>query len=290
MNDEAPWTAEQIGRALEALRQRMDVERRAQFAPFGLPAECRWPASRVYHQHSSMGPEWTGTLTVAEVEALTLNLDYKRYPGAPTIALPRPEPLTASFEALIRRRRSARTFSRRTVSQRELAKLLELSAGVTAPLEVPRRAAPSPGGLYPVEVYPLVFSLEALTPGVYHYAALDHALELVRPVAGFDVMREFLPPDLFDSGPPLVLALTVVFARVQAKYLERGYRFALLEAGHIAQNILLAATALDLHAVPVGGFWDEPFNALLGLEPATEAVVYAILIGGADREPDAPSI
>jgi len=76
-----------------------------------------------------------------------------------------------------------------------------------------------------------------------------------------------------------MLVLSVVFARTQMKYLERGYRFALLEAGHIAQNILLTATALGLSAVCVGGFWDDPFNDLLSFEPTEEAVVYSILLG-----------
>ena len=276
---EQEWGREQIGHALQCLRERLEDERRRQFAPFDVPADCYWPAARVYHEHSSMGPAWTGRLTNDEVSVLTLDRNYKRYPNAHRMALPASKPLAADLEGTIRSRESRRAFAPEAISLAAVTQLLELGCGITQQRDVPRRAAPSPGGLYPVETYPVAFSVEGIGPGVYHYAVLDHALETVRSLSTFEVTREFLPPDLFAARPALVIALSVIFPRVQVKYLERGYRFALLEAGHIAQNILLAATALGLNAVPVGGFWDEPFNELLGFDTSTEAVLYCILLG-----------
>jgi SagB-type dehydrogenase family enzyme len=279
MGEDEPWTAGRLSSALQAQKRLLEAERRAFFEPLGVSPDCCWPASRVFQQHSVLGPAWAPILTEAEVETLTLNLDYKRYPDARRISLPRPGALGASLETVIRTRQSERAFSARPVSIEELAKLLLLGGGVTKDQAVPRRAAPSPGGLYPIEMYPLAFSVQGLAPAVYHYATLDHELELIRPVADIGASKEFLPSDFLSARPALVIALTAVFPRVQMKYLERGYRFALLETGHIAQNLLLAATALDLAAAPVGGFWDDPFNDLLGLEPATEAVLYAIVVG-----------
>ncbi len=60
---------------------------------------------------------------------------------------------------------------------------------------------------------------------------------------------------------------------------ERGCRFALLEAGHIAQNILLATTALDLGAVAVGGFIDDEVNEILDIDGVDEFSIYLIAIG-----------
>jgi SagB-type dehydrogenase family enzyme len=267
--------------ALEEAREELDVARRAGFSAFGVPMDCYWPAARVYHQHSSMGPETKFRLTLAEVEAFTRNPDYKRYPGATRISLPRTEPLTASLEDTVRRRQSKRTFSNEPVPLHALAKLLEFGCGVTAQQEIPRRAAPSPGGLYAVEAYPLTFSVAGLAPGIYHYAATEHVLERVSLLQDASALKPFFPPDLSAALPPLVIALSVVFPRVQTKYIERGYRFALLEAGHVAQNMLLAATALGMNSVPVGGFWDDPFNDLIGFHPEHEAVVYSIIAGGA---------
>lgn len=274
-----PWTAEEVAEALEAARRRLEEERRAEFRRFGIAEDCLWPASRLFHEHSSLGPAWAPMFTVEEAERFTMTLDYKRYPEAERVALPPTEPLVAELEQTIRARRSSAAFADEPVALAELAKILELSCGVTATDELPRRAAPSGGALYPVETYLLAFAVDGLEPGVWHYFAPDHVLEHVRPVSGVGVMRPFLPPGLLDEPPPLALALTAVFARTQLKYLERGYRFALLEAGHIAQNAVLTATAVGLASLCVGGFWDEPFNDFLGLDPEREAVVYSVLLG-----------
>ncbi|MGF3021678.1 SagB/ThcOx family dehydrogenase [Methylobacterium aquaticum] len=279
MSEDEPWTADRLGRALQDRKKRLEAERRAAFLPLGIDAECRWPASRLFHRHSMLGPAWTPILTADEVEALTLDRGYKRYPGADRVALPRPAALNATLEDAIASRHSERSFADRPVSLDAVATLMRLGAGVTADQEVPRRAAPSPGALYPVETYVFALSVNDLAPGLYHYDALDHAFETVAAPRGREATRAFLPSDLHRADPALLIALTVAFPRVQMKYLERGYRFALLEAGHIGQNLVLAAAALDLAAVPVGGFWDEPFNDALGLDPDEEAVVYAVIVG-----------
>jgi SagB-type dehydrogenase family enzyme len=279
MSDDQPWTAERLGAALQAQKRRLEAERRALFEPLGVPASCAWPASRVYHRDSALGPAWAPMLTDAEVEALTLDLAYKRYPEAPRIDLPHPPALRADLETIIRARKTEREYAQEALSLDHLAKLLEFGCGVTQQQSVPRRAAPSPGALYAVEAYPFVFNVAGLARGLYHYAPLDHVLELVAPFEDDRLAQSFMPKDFYAEHPPLVIAFTVVFGRVQAKYLERGYRFALLEAGHIVQNMLLAATAMDLAAAPIGGFWDEPFNAALGLDPTEEAVVYAAIFG-----------
>ena len=70
-----------------------------------------------------------------------------------------------------------------------------------------------------------------------------------------------------------------VFSRCQEKYGERGYRFMLLEAGHVGQNILLAAEMARLGAVPLGGFCEDPLARFLGLDPRRESPLYVIMLG-----------
>jgi SagB-type dehydrogenase family enzyme len=289
--DDEPWSPERMGAAIEAARQRVELERREQFLPFGIATSCAWPASRVFHEHSCMGPAWAPTMTIADVEAHTLHLDYKTYPGSARTPLPRVPEVTRGLESLIRARRSAHTFAEGPIPLENLAKVLEIGCGVTEHQDVPRRATPSGGALYPIEVYPLVLGVDGLQNGIYHYAALAHELEHVRPLPDAAPLKEFVPPDLFNARPPVILAISVVFARTQKKYLERGYRFALLEAGHIAQNFVLTATALGLHSLCMGGYWDDPFNDLLGFAPTDEAVVYAVLLGGArqSQTPEEPN-
>jgi SagB-type dehydrogenase family enzyme len=280
---EPTWTPAEVLDRLDRVRRRLDLERRREFQAFGIPPECLWPAARLYHAQSALGPAWAPTMSLDEVIAHTTSLDYKCYPNAERFALPPARPLAASLESAILRRVSERSFSAAPVPLDALAALLRLAVGITARGELPRRAAPSAGGLYAVETYPIALRVEGLPAGVYHYASMDDELELVSQIEGAAAMQEFFPPALYDGAPALIVVLSVVFERVQAKYLERGYRFALLEAGHIAQNLLLTATALGLGAVPAGGFWDDPFNAFMGFEPTTEAVLYMVLAGAPTR-------
>jgi SagB-type dehydrogenase family enzyme len=279
MTDERPFSPAEISEALRAAKSRVEAERRAQFAQFGISPGCPWPCSRLFHEHSSLGPAWQAALSTEEVEQHTKNLAYKEYRGARRTLLPHPSLLNSSLESVIRSRRSASTFSPTPLSLAHLAKLLEIGAGITREESIPKRAAPSGGALYPVETYVLAFNVETLACGAYHYLAREHSLEHVRTLPGSEVARSFLPPGLALTQPAAVLALSLILPRTQLKYLERGYRFGLLEAGHVAQNFLLVATALGLCALPVGGFWDDPFNELFQFETATEVAIYAVLIG-----------
>ena len=64
-----------------------------------------------------------------------------------------------------------------------------------------------------------------------------------------------------------------------SKYGHRGMRYILLDAGHICQNLLLAAEALGHSACPVGAFFDEEINNLLGLDRNEESVIYMAAAG-----------
>src|SRR5262245_6369268 len=144
------------------------AERRRCFSQFGVAPEAACPASLLYHVHSRLSPEWECPLSDAEVSQLTLDLTaYKRYPAARKLALPRAFEARAPLEAVIRQRRTAHSFRRATMSLEALATLLQLSCGVTRDGRLPLRAAPSPGGLYAVESYPVAFDVASVAPGVY---------------------------------------------------------------------------------------------------------------------------
>ena len=60
----------------------------------------------------------------------------------------------------------------------ESPRLLHQTGGLTADVAGnARRAAPSSGALYPIELYAVVHHVDGLEPGVYHYAVRDHAVE-----------------------------------------------------------------------------------------------------------------
>jgi SagB-type dehydrogenase family enzyme len=207
---------------------------------------------------------------------------YKLYRDAPLVPLP-PTPAAGGppIEEVIARRRSVREYAARPIRLDELSRLLQHSMGITDRRDPTYhfRSVPSSGALYPVELYLAIFNVAGLEPGIYHYRLEEHALELLR--------RGDFRRDLFQIAvsqemvlrAALVVVLTGVFARVQWKYVDRSYRYIMLEGGHLGQNIYLEATALGLGACGIGAFLDDRINELVGVDGREEATVYLLSVG-----------
>jgi SagB-type dehydrogenase family enzyme len=79
-----------------------------------------------------------------------------------------------------------------------------------------------------------------------------------------------------------VICLVARFKRHEQKYGQGGYRMLVAEAGHISQNIILAAVSLGLVARPFGGVFDSLINEYLGLDESEEQFLLSVLVGHAD--------
>jgi len=206
---------------------------------------------------------------------------YKSYPRLPKIALGgKPQPADL-FEAM-RRRKSRRDFTRAPVSLAELSLLLKYSCGITGTLGDGRhrRVQPSGGARFPIEVYPIVFrASDDVQSGLYHYDVKNHQLAVLwdREFPDDDIGELFTYPWVKDAAVAFVM--TTVFWRNQNKYGERGYRYVLLEAGHIGQNLYLVSGALGLKCCAIGGTRDENLEKLIDIDGVTESVVYALAVG-----------
>lgn len=77
----------------------------------------------------------------------------------------------------------------------------------------------------------------------------------------------------------MVLVFTTVFQRLRWRYQERTYRYALLEAGHLGQNVYLTATSMGVEACAVGAFLDDGLNAMLDIDGQQEAALYLLSVG-----------
>lgn len=210
---------------------------------------------------------------------------FKEYVNAPLVPLPAPGKLRTSLGVAIKARLSCRQFQDRPMPLRTLSTLLHASYGVQGQVllgehELLTRPVPSGGGLYPLEIYLLVRRVRGLQPGVYHYAALDHALEQLNPesLPGSRLTELFLG-QTYTADAALIVVLTAVLARSMGKYADRGYRLILLEAGHVTQNLNLASTALGWGSVNQGGFFDAELAAVLSLDTELEVPIYATAVG-----------
>jgi SagB-type dehydrogenase family enzyme len=204
---------------------------------------------------------------------------FKTYPDAERVALPGPVGFRGlSVEEALTTRRSVRDYSGRPLSLEALSRLLHAAQGITEP-RVGFRAAPSAGALYPIELYPVVHNVSELASGVYHYAVQEHALDTLQQgdfrgsVTQAGLYQQFL------GQANVCFILSAVFQRARWKYRERAYRYVLMEAGHVGQNLYLAATSMGLGACAVGAFLDKQFNDLLGLDGVAEGVLYVVSVG-----------
>jgi len=133
--------------------------------------------------------------------------------------------------------------------------------------------------LYPLEMYLHTAALEGHAPGLYHYCPTQACLRCLNARdATSEISRSLLQPELGLTAT-VVLFITALFERSTYKYLDRGYRYALLEAGHVAQNLSLVATALGYGSVNIGGFFDREIDEHLGLDGVTQSIIYMVAIG-----------
>ncbi|MBM4017981.1 MAG: SagB/ThcOx family dehydrogenase [Planctomycetes bacterium] len=208
---------------------------------------------------------------------------YKSYAasGARVAALARPERLPASdLWQAIRGRRSRREFAPDPLGQETLFLLLWAAQGISEQGPWPLRTAPSAGALYPVETYICAARVSGLAPGVYHWELPDERLALAaaRPDAAEAACAACLGQEMVARAP-VTFIWSAVWGRSAQKYGDRALRYAYLDAGHLAENLHLAATGLGLGACMVGAFLDDEMNALVGVDGQDEAVIYAACVG-----------
>jgi SagB-type dehydrogenase family enzyme len=189
-----------------------------------------------------------------------------------------------------------REFTGEKLSIDIISKLLFYSCGVTCRVRPPElggkelclRATPSAGALYPLEAYFVSWNMDGLEPGLYHYRVYTHSLELLAPGDFAECVSDFMLIDALAKQSAGCFFVSAMFQRTMLKYDERGYRFALLEAGHLAKNICLMACKLGIGLLPIGGFLDDEVNRFLSVDGVNEAAVYAIAVGATPQRATAP--
>ena len=206
---------------------------------------------------------------------------FKKYPDAEKVALPRQWQLTEEkITPLLQNRRSLRHYAPEPIALQELAFMLWASQGITAVSgNYSFRTAPSGGALYPVETYISANSVEDLAPGLYHFDVESFSLDRLTCVDSAEAVAAACLNQQFMAGSAVTFLWSAVFRRCMNKYGNRGMRYILLDAGHICQNILLAAEATGSGGCPIAAFFDDEVNDLLGLDPANESILYAASVG-----------
>jgi len=206
-------------------------------------------------------------------------------PAQAVTHLPRPAEVRTPpvvLGELIERRRSVREYAREPIALGELSYLLWCTQGVkeAIPGHVTMRTVPSAGARHAFETYVLANRVEGLPPGLYRFLAIDHKLAQVSTDAGLAAtLTEACLGQAFVAAGAATFFWAAVPYRMTWRYGQRGYRYLHLDAGHVCQNLYLAAESIGCGCCAIAAFDDDALNAALGLDGEEQFAIYVATVG-----------
>jgi SagB-type dehydrogenase family enzyme len=206
---------------------------------------------------------------------------YKTYPSSKTIQLPsKHQESTLLFSEVLQKRKSVRDFSVQPLSKADLAFLLWASTGIQR-IEhgYEFRTAPSAGALYPIETYIFSKNIEGVGKGIYHYNIRNHSLEEIKLGSFGATITHAALDQKMCANAPVVFIWTAFFGRSKWKYAQRAYRYTYLDAGHVSQNLALAATSISLGSCQIGAFFDDEINSIVDVDGKEESSILLSVVG-----------
>lgn len=201
----------------------------------------------------------------------------------PVFKLPSPEGFgTIPLMDAINNRRSTRKYALHALTMHELSYLLWCTQGVQKVMgtSASLRTVPSAGARHAFETFLLINNTEGLNQGLYRFLAFEH--KILELETG-DSIRDKIVAGCLGQGFAGTGGATFMWVadakRMHWRYGERGYRYLHLDAGHICQNLYLAAEAIDCGVCAIAAFDDDAMNEALGLDGEEQFVVYIAALG-----------
>jgi len=220
--------------------------------------------------------------------------------GTRTLPLERPDLARLaegdpSFASVVENRESCREFAVQPIIAAQLGEFLyrvgriretfKMDAGAEQAeftMEFTSRPYPAGGGLYELEIYPLVVRCDDLDAGLYHYDALHHRLEPVSELT--DAARQLLWEACESTGveyeqAQVLFILSARFPRIAWKYAAIAYALILKHVGVLYQTMYLTATAMGLGGCAIGLGDADAFSEAIGSNYYAETSVGEFLLG-----------
>ena len=207
---------------------------------------------------------------------------FKAYDDIETIPLPRVDKFPEADLWDLYFSKTNKRFENR-LDLKKLSQILSTSYGLTAKhtysgQTVFYRSVASAGALYPAEIYFLVSNIENLQPGLYHYGVRNRS---VTPLRGGDdiAIMSAMPDGLEKQSSSIVFIISGIFFRSSWKYRDRAYRYVLLDAGHLIENLALALRATGLPYSIDYDFDDEHMGHMIGFDDKKEVSLASVHVG-----------
>jgi SagB-type dehydrogenase family enzyme len=236
--------------------------------------------SKVYHENSKLYPR---SLREQYIKEFPITPEKAKFHLIEEHRVERPKCEGPGLYYTLYKRRSSASFEVRSpINFSKIESILANSYGVTSKKgKLLFKSCPSGGARYPIYLYLINFNIIDLKKGIYIYYPEKNVLGLLRE-GDFrtDVKNAIVEPNQKDIDRCSFITVSVSnFEHSCEKYGERGYRLALLDCGHLSQNLYLTSTAEGVACRAINGFYDDEFNNLLDLNNEFEEAVLIHVFG-----------
>lgn len=192
---------------------------------------------------------------------------------------------------LINSRKSNRVYTEEKMSLLQLSWLLWATQGVKGirgKSYATLRTVPCGGARHEFECYMLIQNVEGLENGSYHYLPMTHAIELLHSKEEIEtteqksfheIIGDTLCGQIWAAKANVVFYYSMVAYRAEWRYGIHAHRVALIDAGHITENLYLACTANHLGACAIGALDTSLCDRIFELDGSEEFAFYAATSG-----------
>lgn len=192
--------------------------------------------------------------------------------------------MDAPFAHVLESRGSLRAQGEQPLNLQQLGEFLYRSArvrSVMADADISFRPYSGCGGIYPLEIYPVVHACDGLASGLYQYDPQEHSLALIQPPSQemYNLLGVHMGTAVLDAMPQIVFIITARFQRAQIKYASVAYANILKDVGALYQTMYLVAESMSLAPVALGGGYADLFGKLAGLSYFAESSVGEFILG-----------
>jgi SagB-type dehydrogenase family enzyme len=220
----------------------------------------------------------------------------KAYPaGAELIELAPVDELSVgdvSLKKMIGQRRSRRKFTGEYLTNEELSFLLWSTQGISkismrsdGRVAYHLRTVPSGGARHPFETYLLVNRVEGIKPGIYRYIPVGHKLLFIRGGEDLGIaINEICFDQKFVGQGAVIFIWAAVPYRTEWRYSAVAHKDIAIEAGHICQNLYLAAESIGGGACAILGYDQTSIDEFVGVDGEEEFVVYLSPVGKIEED------
>ena len=192
-------------------------------------------------------------------------------------------PLNNNIIELLYFRQSQRIFTQKTINLTELSFLLWATQGIKdirGNNYATIRTVPCGGARHEFETYLIVKNIEGLKPGFYQYLPLLDSLELLKEETDLDdKINKALMKQTWATKANVIFLWSMIPYRAEWRYGIFAHRVAMMDVGHIGENLYLACEALGLGTCGIGAFEREFCNKLFNLDGEEEYIVYTSPVG-----------